>query len=120
MTRTRKALPLLIAAFAGAAVAEAIDRYKPLKGEYSVYSGELNDQSSPTPKDRKISILITGQAAKEMFDLIGPDEKDTCAAAGDRSRSRKTLWCTYSRTDGYTCYFGFDLKTGNPIAGGIC
>lgn len=120
MTPIRKSLPLLIAALAGVAAAEAIDRYKPLKGEFSIYSGELNDQSAPTPKERKISILVTGQAAKEMFDSMGPDEKDSCVATGDRSRSKKTLWCTYSRTDGYTCYFGFDLKTGNSIAGGIC
>lgn len=120
MTSIQKYLPLLVAALVGAAAAQSVDRYKPLKGEYSIYSGELNDQSAPTLKERKISILVTGQAAKEMFELIGPDDKDACVASGDRSRSRKTLWCTYSASDGYTCYFGFDLKTGNSIAGGIC
>jgi len=107
--------------FAVTATTGASDRYKGFKGEYSIYAGELGEQLAPTSRDRKVSFLISGQVAREIFQAMGPDEKQACAAApGDRSRSRKNLWCTYSRADGYTCYFGFDLRTGNSIPGGIC
>jgi hypothetical protein len=118
-----KAQLLLICALAShaATAGEAPDRYKRFKGEYSVYAGELGEQFAPTAKDRKISLIVSGQVAKDMFESMGPDDKTACSTtAGDRSRSKKNLWCTYSRTDGYTCYFGFDLRTGSSIPGGIC
>ena len=106
---------------AALALAQSGDRYVPFKGEYSVYSGELGNQSAPTANDRKVSFIVTGQAAKEMFESMGPDDKVSCLTEpGDRSRRKKELWCTFSRQEGYTCYFGFDLKNGASIAGGIC
>lgn len=101
--------------------AEPGNRYGSFKGQYRIYSGELGEQLEPSSKDRKISFIVTGPIAKEMFASMGPDEKDVCAAEpGDRSRSKRNLWCTYRKTDGYTCYFGFDLRSGNSIPGGIC
>ena len=96
------------------------DRYKPLKGEYSIYSGELDNQGAPTAKDRKVSFIVTGAVARDMFNSMGPDDKDACVESGTRSRSKQNLWCTFGRKDGYTCYFGFDLRSGKSIAGGIC
>jgi hypothetical protein len=95
--------------------------YVTLKGEYSLYSGELGDQQAPTRADRKISFIVEGKAAKDIFDAIAPDDKLTCSGnKGARSRTKGTMWCTYEPGEGYTCYFGFDLKTGKTIAGGIC
>jgi len=95
--------------------------YLAFKGEYSVYSGELGNQQAPTRADRKVSFIIEGKVAKDIFDAIAPDDKLTCSGnRGARSRTRGSMWCTYEPGEGYTCYFGVDLKTGKSIAGGIC
>ena len=95
--------------------------YRPFKGEYTIYSGDLDDQQAPTKEDRKLSFIIEGQSAKEIFNAMPPDDKQTCSGKkGARSRSKENVWCTFDPADGYTCYFGFDLKTGKSIAGGIC
>lgn len=123
MIQATRSLLIAACAFlgAGAAAADNGNRYAPFKGQYRIYSGELGEQLAPSSKDRKISFIVTGPVAKEMFASMGPDEKDVCAAEpGDRSRSKKNVWCTYSKADGYTCYFGFDLRSGASIPGGIC
>ena len=95
--------------------------YRAFKGEYTIYSGELGDQQAPTRDDRKLSFIIEGQPAKDIFDAMPPDGKQTCnGEKGARSRSKGNVWCTFNPGDGYTCYFGFDLRTGKSIAGGIC
>ena len=96
-------------------------RYKTFKGSYSLYSGELGDSGLPHRRDTKISMWVRGPVAKEMFDAMGPDDKAHCEGApGERSRTKENIWCTYSRQEGYTCTFGFDLKTGRSIGGSIC
>jgi len=95
--------------------------YRAVKGEYTIYSGDLDDQQAPTRDDRKLSFIIEGPAAKEIFNAMPPDDKQTCSGEkGARSRSKENVWCTFNPGDGYTCYFGFDLRTGKSIAGGIC
>ena len=58
------------------ASAEPEDRYKPFKGEYRIYAGELDDQGAPTAKDRKVSFIVKDAVAREMFESMGPDIKD--------------------------------------------
>lgn len=95
--------------------------YRTFKGEYTIYSGGLGDQQAPTRDDRKLSFIIEGQPAKDIFESMYPDDKQTCSGAkGARSRSKGNVWCTYNPRNGYTCYFGFDLRTGKSIAGGTC
>lgn len=95
--------------------------YQAFKGEYTIYSGDLDDQQAPTRDDRKLSFIIEGQAAKEIFNAMPSDDKQTCSGEkGARSRSKENVWCTFNPGDGYTCYFGFDLRTGKNIAGGLC
>jgi hypothetical protein len=95
--------------------------YRPFKGAYTIYSGGLDDQQAPTKDDRRLSFIIEGAAAKDIFNAMPPDDKQTCnAEKGARSRSKEKVWCTFTQSDGYTCYFGFDLRTGKSIAGGIC
>lgn len=95
--------------------------YRAFKGEYTIYSGELGDQQAPTKDDRKLSFIIKGAAAKEIFNAMPPDDKTICSTEkGDRSRTKEKVWCTFTPSHGYTCYFGFDLRTGKSIAGGIC
>ena len=95
--------------------------YKPLKGEYLIYGGSLGEQKAPTAKDRKVAIHIQGTAAKELFDAMQPDEKVTCTTQeGYRERRKDAVLCTYYPTDGYSCYIGFDLRTGKSIGGASC
>ncbi|MFC5551869.1 hypothetical protein [Massilia aerilata] len=95
--------------------------YRQFKGDYTIYSGDLDDQQAPTGNDRKLSFIIEGQAAKNIFNAMPPDDKETCSGEkGARSRRKGNVWCTFNPGNGYTCYFGFDLKTGKSIAGGIC
>jgi hypothetical protein len=95
--------------------------YRPFKGEYTIYSGDLGEQQAPTKDDRKLSFIIEGQPAKDIFNAMPPDDKQTCSGEkGARSRSKENVWCTFNPGDGYTCYFGFDLRTGKSIAGGTC
>jgi hypothetical protein len=118
---------LLVAGIALFLAAHATERtdwaspYRPLIGKYIIYSGDLGDQQAPTRDDRKLSFIIEGQAAKEIFNALPSDDKETCSGEkGARSRSKENVWCTFNPEDGYTCYFGFDLRTGKSIAGGMC
>jgi hypothetical protein len=91
------------------------------KGDYAIYSGGLGNQQAPTRDDRKASFIIEGQPAKEIFNNMAPDDKETCRGdKGARSRTKGNVWCTFHPRDRYTCYFGFDLKAGKSIGGGIC
>lgn len=96
-------------------------QYRPLHGDYLIYSGSLGEQQAPTRHNRKLSLIVEGVAAREMFDAMAPDEKEVCSSEkGARSRRKEHVWCTFSPKEGYTCYFGFDLRTGKSIGGGIC
>jgi hypothetical protein len=96
---------------------------KPLKdATYLVYSGEPGERGPPTKNDRKLTIAIRGQAAKEIFEgLGGPDAKVTCTAdEGERMRRKGEVWCSYIPKDGYMCFVGYNLKTGQPDSGADC
>lgn len=71
---------------------------KQLKGDYQVYGGTLSEMLPPTKKDRKVSFMLTGALAKELFEQIGPDAKMSCSdASGYRERNRGDLSCTYTK-----------------------
>jgi hypothetical protein len=96
-------------------------RPKPLKAEYGIYSGELGDARVPTKTERKMYVAVSGQPAKEIFDSLYPDAKQTCSSEpGERLRSKGPVWCMFAPSSGYQCFFGLNLRTGASIAGGIC
>ena len=101
--------------------ADTLGAWQPLQeGRYKIFSGEtVAYGEAPTAKDRKLSIVVKGQAAKEIFDSIGPDAPDTCSSEkGDRERNRGGVQCMYTAKDanapgkGYRCWLGVDLITG--------
>lgn len=95
-------------------------RYKPIKGSYLIYSGDLGEEQPPTASDRKISFAVSGPLAKEMFDSMYPDAKEACSDdKGHRERYKGNVSCV-SDPDGYTCHFGFNLRTGASISGATC
>lgn len=107
-----------------AIAADTLGAWQPLQeGRYKIFSGETVAYSeAPTANDRKLSIVVKGQAAKEIFDSIGPDARDMCSSAkGDRERSKGGLQCMYTAKDantvgkGYRCWIGVDLISGQGV-----
>jgi hypothetical protein len=122
-----KTLPfLLLIILTGGARAQEKPVYpapaKPLKAEYTIYSGGLGDEQAPTKTERKLAVEITGQGAKDIFDSLYPDAKGVSCSSekGERLRRKGHVWCAYSPAGGYRCFLGFDLRTGESIAGGSC
>lgn len=94
---------------------------KPLKAEYTIYSEELGNEQAPTKDDRKLAVEISGEAAKEIFDSLYPDAKVTCSGErGERLRRKRNVWCIYQPREGYRCFLGVNLRTGESIPGGSC
>lgn len=92
---------------------------KPFVGKYQVYGGFLDEAHSPSAGDTKVAITISENAAKEMFNAIGPDVDSGCKTQDLRLRQRDMLLCRYRPKDGYWCTFGFDLSTGLSIGGTV-
>ena len=96
---------------------------KPLRGDYQIYGGTLSEMLPPTSNDKKVAFMVTGPAAKDLFLQIGPDvaRENACSEAKDyRERRRGDLSCVHMKGEGYSCYFGIDLKTGRGMHGAIC
>ncbi|MDO8066238.1 MULTISPECIES: hypothetical protein [unclassified Janthinobacterium] len=96
---------------------------KALSGRYQVYGGSLAEMLPPTPNDRHVSFRFKGQAARDLFNGIGPDVRRELACSGDpdfRERRRGHLLCVHNKDNGYACLLGLDLRTGKSEAGGIC
>lgn len=93
----------------------------PLKGDYYMYGGSLGDKSPPSKNDRKLSVMLRGPVAKDLFDNIGPDTKNACSSGpAYREREKGDLSCIWTKDDGYSCYFGLDVRTGKSMRGIIC
>ena len=93
--------------------------WKTFPGIYKIHSGIVADRTPPVGKDRKLTILVDGKAAREIFDSIGPDVQPTCS--GDqhsRDRRREGIYCTFdaedvkSKNGPYRCWIGMNLVTG--------
>jgi hypothetical protein len=95
-------------------------QYKSFKGSYLIYSGDLGEERPPKQNDRKVSFMVKGPLAKEMFDSMYPDAKERCSDdKGYRERNKGNVSCTNDR-DGYVCHFGFNLRNGESISGASC
>lgn len=94
--------------------------WKKIPAMYKVHSGGVSDRVGATRSDRKLTVLITGQPAKEVFDNIGVDVRNPCESGPkDRVRAKKGVYCQYEaeladpRDHHYRCWIGIDLRTGN-------
>jgi hypothetical protein len=102
--------------------------WKPLQGAiYNVHSGIVSDRTPATASDRKLTVLVDGKSAKDIFDSIGPDLPETCTGErGDRMREKKGIHCSYTAQDKgskdgpYRCWIGLDLRTGDSIGTVSC
>lgn len=91
---------------------------------YLIYSGSLGDTEAPKPGNKKVSLMFEGRIARELFDAIGPDQKQACGAStGVRIRERGDVTCSFDRDQKsapFTCYVGLNLKTGKSMEGATC
>lgn len=81
----------MAAALATIAYADAFDwqfSYKPASMSYAIYSGTLSEPSPPKGKQKSVSFEVNGEAAKDIFNSIGPDIKPACPASENERVSR--------------------------------
>jgi hypothetical protein len=128
----RRIVAASFAACAGVSLvlaADTLNTWQPLQGAtYKIFSGDIVAYSEdPTATNRKLSVLIKGQPAKEVFDSIGPDDREICSTAnGDRERNKGAVQCTYTASKasepwmGYRCWIGINLVDGKGIATVSC
>jgi hypothetical protein len=98
----------------------ALNQWNSLQPEYKIHSGGTAYSELPAKSDSAFTVAFKGEAAKQLFDQIGPDLKDSCGISdtGDRERRKKGVLCLYetqldSPTDShYRCWIGIDLRTG--------
>lgn len=112
------ALPQL--AGAGENEGQVLGNWDSLRASYLIHSGGATYPEPPTKEDRTLTVLFEGKAAKEVFDLIGPDSKEKCSPEKrDRERNKKGISCVYTaKLNGpndfhYRCWLGVDLRSGD-------
>ena len=97
--------------------------YLKTAASYRIYGGGLGDPTAPSLHDNKVAFSVEGAAAKQIFDAIGPDQRDSCTEGSGmrvRHKDHEHLTCTLSKKNEYACSFGFDLVSGKSIGGSIC
>lgn len=119
MTKLAGLIACAGAALSVAYAAEWSGEWKPLRASYTIYSGELEEREAPTTDERTMTIVIEGPTAKEIFDSIAPDLRQTCSQIkGDRERRKKGVNCIYESqgsAKGYRCWIGLNLRTGESV-----
>lgn len=112
-----------------ALAADTLGTWQPLQdSRYKIFSGEtVAYGEAPTAKDRKLSVVVKGLAAKEIFESIGPDAHEKCSPEkDDRERNKGAVQCMYTVKDanaagtGYRCWIGVNLISGQGIPTASC
>ncbi len=80
-----------------------------LEGSFFV-SPEYYIDPSPDEKDTHYRIVLVGQSAKELYELMNVDVKiDHCTEA--KSKTIGKMQCLHFESGrGYTCHFSIDVK----------
>lgn len=111
---------LSLLAHAGENGKKALGEWDTLRGSYMIHSGGTAYAEPPTKADSALTVHFEGEAAKNVFDQIGPDAKVKCSSeSGDRERSKKGVSCIYTaklndlKESHYTCWVGINLRTGD-------
>lgn len=96
-----------------------LNQWNPLPAEYKIHSGGTAYSELPTKTDSAFSVAFEDEAAKQVFDQIGPDRKAVCDdAKGYRERRKKGVYCSYTpqlenpKSSHYRCWIGINLRTG--------
>lgn len=97
-----------------------INQWNPLNANYKIHSGGTAYSELPTKTDRALSVAFRGEAARQVFEQIGPDVEPVCESGekGYRVREKKGIYCSYTprlenpKNSHYRCWIGIDLRTG--------
>ena len=111
---------IFVACFVFALLARAGGgEWKRLQARYLIHSETATYPEAPTKADRVLTVVIDGKAAKELFELSGPDAQQVCSSEkGDRARRKKGVNCIYTAQDAkskegpYRRWLGLNLRTG--------
>lgn len=117
---------LLLAGACGLANADESDKtshelnqWNPLQANYKIHSGGTAYSELPTKDDSAFTVAFRDEAARQVFEQIGPDVKSECyEAQGYRVREKKGVYCSYTahlinpKNSHYRCWIGINLRTG--------
>lgn len=96
-----------------------LNQWNTLQARYKIHSGGTAYSELPTQADSAFTVAFRDEAARQVFEQIGPDVKNICSAAKDeRVREKKGVFCSYMprlenpQNSHYRCWIGIDLRTG--------
>ena len=96
-----------------------LNEWNPLQASYKIHSGGTAYSELPTNDDSALTVAFRDEAAKQVFEQIGPDVKSACNdAPGYRVREKKGVYCSYTprlenpKNAHYRCWVGINLRTG--------
>lgn len=99
--------------------AHELNQWNPLQANYKIHSGGTAYSELPTMTDSALSVAFKDEAARQVFEQIGPDIKPVCNdEKGYRVREKKGVYCSYtarlenSANSHYRCWIGINLRTG--------
>jgi len=110
---------LLASADQGDKKMHELNQWNPLQVSYKIHSGGTAYSELPTTEDSAFSVAFRDEAARQVFEQIGPDVKPVCSdAQGYRVREKKGVYCSYTarlenpKNSHYRCWIGINLRTG--------
>ena len=96
-----------------------LNQWNQLEARYKIHSGNTAYSELPTKDDSAFTVAFRDEAAKQVFEQIGPDVKPVCSdAQGYRVREKKGVYCSYTarlenpENSHYRCWIGINLRTG--------
>jgi len=96
-----------------------LNEWNPLQANYKIHSGGTAYSEPPTKDDSVFTAAFKDEAARQVFEQIGPDVKSVCNdAPGYRVREKKGVYCSYAarlenpKNSHYRCWIGINLRTG--------
>jgi hypothetical protein len=96
-----------------------LNQWNPLQASYKIHSGGTAYSELPTKDDSAFSVAFRDEAARQVFEQIGPDVKSECNdEQGYRVREKKGIYCSYTarlenpKNSHYRCWIGINLRTG--------
>ncbi len=99
--------------------AHQLNQWNPLEANYKIHSGGTAYSELPTKVDSAFSVAFKDEAARQVFEQIGPDVQPTCSdEKGYRVREKKGVYCSYTprlenpKNSRYRCWIGINLRTG--------
>lgn len=96
-----------------------LNEWNPLHANYKIHSGDTAYSELPTKDDRAVTVAFRDEAARRVFEQIGPDVRPVCDdTKGNRVREKKGVYCSFTAhlenpaNSQYRCWIGIDLRTG--------